>query len=385
MEKNGSKADVTPIRIIHTADVHLDTSFGASALPPDKGRGKREALRRSFLTIVEHTRASGAAALVIAGDLYEEDRVSRDTIASVNRAFERLAPMPVVIAPGNHDPASPQSPYAVEDWPDNVHVFGRESFEVIEAEGCPVVFVGYGFAQPHVRENLMSGLPLVETDKPVILVAHGADANHQTPEGLYAPFNAGQLKGRGVAYAALGHEHRSRCVREDDPVAWYPGVPEARGFDETGDLCFLEVELAEGGARVFPRPSGIIAYVEHEIDCTEFASREEVISAISSLAPAEGEIILRVTLSGRPQESLDLDLDAIRERLSDRFFHLILRDGTEAPYDYEEIARERTVRGRFVETMLDRIASASDEERPVAERALRLGVEAFRPDGGALR
>ncbi len=140
-----------PVRIIHTGDVHLDTSFSGSGLPPAKGALNREKIRESFRKIVEYARESSAAALVIAGDLYESDRVTLDTLAFLSGLFQSIAPAPVVIAPGNHDPAGARSPYLVADWPKNVHIFKEETCTVIEPPDCSVTFVGYGFTKPHVK------------------------------------------------------------------------------------------------------------------------------------------------------------------------------------------------------------------------------------------
>ena len=55
-----------------------------------------------------------------------------------------------------------------------------------------------------------------------------------------------------------------------------------------------------------------------------------------------------------------------------------LRDETETPYDLDRLRTENTVRGRFVKSMSLALGGAqNDEERRVAERALRLGLDAL--------
>ena len=142
------------------------------------------------------------------------------------------------------------------------------------------------------------------------------------------------------------------------------------------------MEIGEGGVRVDRRPSGLILYRDYETDCTGLPTRDQIISEVAELA--QDNLILRVTLAGRPAEDMDIDMQAIAQRLSERFFHLELIDRTEPPYDFDALARENTVKGRFVAEMLERIAVVDEEDLADAERALRLGVEAFREGGGLL-
>src|SRR5512144_2455633 len=100
---------MTPIRFIHTSDIHLDTSFAGSGLPSRLGDRKREAIRSTFKRILEDARREGADVVMIAGDLFEQDHVTPDTIEFLKQQFENAAPAAVFIAPGNHDPFVPQS------------------------------------------------------------------------------------------------------------------------------------------------------------------------------------------------------------------------------------------------------------------------------------
>src|SRR5688572_8282950 len=67
------------IRFIHTSDVHLDTSFAGSGFPSHLGDRKREAVRATFRSILEDALRRPVDLVLIAGDLFEHDRVSPDT------------------------------------------------------------------------------------------------------------------------------------------------------------------------------------------------------------------------------------------------------------------------------------------------------------------
>jgi len=114
-----------PVRFIHTADIHLDTSFSGSGFPSRIGVRKREAIRGTFRRILEEARALPVDFVLIAGDLFESERVTPDTFEFVRRQLEGLGAIRVFISPGNHDPCSRGSLYREESWPSNVHIFAR--------------------------------------------------------------------------------------------------------------------------------------------------------------------------------------------------------------------------------------------------------------------
>ena len=55
-------------------------------------------------------------ALCCGGDLFEDEHKSLDTGNFVRDAFARLHPLPIYLAPGNHDWLGPASLYKRIDW-----------------------------------------------------------------------------------------------------------------------------------------------------------------------------------------------------------------------------------------------------------------------------
>src|SRR5437879_1317577 len=108
------------MKLIHTSDLQLDCSFAASGLPPAQANKCRQGLRDALTRILRRAREWPADAVLVAGDLFEHGRVSPDTLQFLRREFEALRPIPIFIAPGNQDPFTGDSPYAVEPWPANV-------------------------------------------------------------------------------------------------------------------------------------------------------------------------------------------------------------------------------------------------------------------------
>jgi hypothetical protein len=80
---------------------------------------------------------------------------------------------------------------------------------------------------------------------------------------------------------------------------------------------------------------------------------------------------------GSLDPKLDLSFSELEERLSGSALYIQWDDQTQPALDFESLAQERTLRGRFVRSLNERIAAASGEERITLEHALLYGVQAL--------
>ena len=88
--------------------------------------------------------ARGAQLLLLAGDVFDSPNVSKDVTA---RFFEMLGelPVPVLIAPGNHDFWTENGVYRREDLPQNVYVFDTPRLACFDFAALGVAVYGYAF------------------------------------------------------------------------------------------------------------------------------------------------------------------------------------------------------------------------------------------------
>ena len=98
------------MKIVHFSDLHLDSPFAWASATGEAARQRRQALRDTLVRIVDLTREMNADALFCGGDLYEHDYFSPDTAEFLKHTFAGLVPLPVYIAPGNHDWYGPAKP-----------------------------------------------------------------------------------------------------------------------------------------------------------------------------------------------------------------------------------------------------------------------------------
>jgi DNA repair protein SbcD/Mre11 len=113
------------MRILLVSDVHLDSPFAWAKR--DVSRKRRQGLRDALANCIQLAIERRVDVICCGGDLFEHDRVSPDTGQFLRAQFERVLPIRVFIAPGNHDWFGPESLYSYVRWSPNVHVFKDRS------------------------------------------------------------------------------------------------------------------------------------------------------------------------------------------------------------------------------------------------------------------
>ena len=127
------------IKILHTADLHLDSAF--EALPAGKAAIRRAEQRELLSRLAELARSERADLVLLAGDIFDGGGTYFETGAE----FVRDMSVPVFIAPGNHDPYDARSPYAKLDIPQNVRIFTERDVECAELPELGVRVYGAAF------------------------------------------------------------------------------------------------------------------------------------------------------------------------------------------------------------------------------------------------
>ncbi len=128
-------------------------------------------------------------------------------------------------------------------------------------------------------------------------------------------------------------------------------------------------------------------YTAHEIDCSEFASSQEIVEALRVLAAGcSVRQVARVTLAGVRPPSMADETSSVYDAVAQDFEYLDLIDATVPQEDYEGLARETTSRGIFVRRMNEEIHDAPDpERRRLLERTREAGLAAYRGQKLAIR
>ena len=370
------------MRLIHTADLHLDACYAGAGFDAAFGRERRAGLRATLANILQRAAEWPADAVLIAGDLFDHDRISRETVGFLQDAFADISPVTILIAPGNRDPFTPTSPYATESWPENVLIFSRPEWQQFDVSGANLTVHGFAFDGADISRNPFGALAIPQDGRIHVAVAHGSEMSH-TPRGKVplAPFAASAAAKPGLAYLALGHYHETRAIDAPHGTAMhYCGAPEGHGFEETGARYFLEVQIERDAARVERKAASDVEYASHTLDCSPFESAHEVVETIlAKTGDRSNSSILRIVLTGAASPAWQGDMESIRAQVAQRVLALDLQDNTELLEDYNALGREQTSLGSFIKRMNDELDDAPDEDRRrLVRRARQVGLAAYR-------
>lgn len=253
------------IRILHTADVHLDSPLRSLALRDPELRDRVRTSSRTALTrIVDTALAEEVAALLIAGDLFDGAERSARTAAFLTLQLERLRErgIRVFYIKGNHDAENPLT--GELSFPDNVHVFDGRGGKVQLAEG--VWIHGVSFSNRHAPESLLPrfSAPVEGAVNIALLHTSLTGAEGHDP---YAPCTVGDLTAAGFDYWALGHVHR-RQVHSKAPWIVMPGTPQGRDIGEPGpkSATLLTIDKA---IEIEEVPTSAVEFLHLQMDATD--------------------------------------------------------------------------------------------------------------------
>lgn len=319
--------------------------------------------------------------VLIPGDLFDYESADPDTIAFVTRTLADIAPIPVLIAPGNHDSLQPRSPYFGE-WPSNVTIFTTPEFETVTLGGLNCSVTGIAHAHRGITDRLRvpkrAASPFLS-----ILLFHGSRDGYPSEKETVIPFSDAELIAQGFTYAAIGHYHSFSKITDGDGrvCGAYSGCPQGRGLDETGEKCVLVGEIdPEGRVSLEPVEVAERRIVRVDIDVTGSRDQAEVFArvddSISRLAREQD--VLHVFLKGMVPPAMEIDTSAWQSR---QFRATLYTSGVEPDYDLESLGRDSAaspLRSIFVRKMLDRQgAAATDDDRRMLRDAIYYGLRAL--------
>ena len=277
------------------------------------------------------------------------------------------------IAPGNHDFYSPKSPYVRLQMPENVHIFTENAMRGFVLPGLNARVYGAAFTENR-SGPLLRGFHAQRREGGVnLLCLHGDVGAKDSP---YNPITEEELRQSGIDYAALGHIHKASGLRQAGQT-WYswPGCPEGRGFDETGDKgAYLGTLEDDGRLTLDFIPLAWRRYLVPELDIT---GRDPDRALDDLMAQAHPQDILRIVLTGERDEDNEPDLTALTARASGYFYSASVVDRTVLGRSLWARMEEDTLTGLFLRNMRQRLDHAAPEDKEILERAIRFGLAAL--------
>ncbi|MGI5838759.1 MAG: metallophosphoesterase family protein [bacterium] len=368
------------VKILQTGDLHLETPFTDCGLPAGLAGQRRSELRGAFARIIEVARENGVEVLLLTGDLFEHRYATKDVIRFVNGLLAEIPDTRVFIAPGNHDPALPDSYYRTFPWAGNVHIFREPSFAGVAVPELGAVVYGYGWTQWEIRQRILPEMKITDPDAVNIVLLHG-DVVGRSGESVYLPVTQEDLATSMADYIALGHIHGCRSYEAGGKLlAQYAGSPEPLNAGETGRHGILLGEVGKGGSDWDFVPVAKRRYFTLDVSIDPEMDTAKIAAVCREMIRENGgpEDIFRFILTGRYDPESRFDSVLWREALSGACGHAELTDRTQPDYDLTELARqENTVLGQFVKAMQRQMMEVAEDEKAVVEKALIYGLDAL--------
>ena len=211
------------IVIVHTSDLHIDHDYTARIHGGDGTAG--------LACVLDKSGHVGADLVLFAGDTFDSHRVPDHVI---NRAASVIAAAatPIMVLPGNHDPAIPEAVYrnGALGRVANLHVLGVTHDEAVVFERFDLEVWG----RAHRDYGDMGPFETVRPRRTrwQIALAHG----HYQPSVDRSLFprpswliSDEDIAATGADYVALGHWNRAAKVGNGGVPAYYSGSPEYAG------------------------------------------------------------------------------------------------------------------------------------------------------------
>jgi DNA repair exonuclease SbcCD nuclease subunit len=211
------------IVVVHSSDLHVDHDYTARLHGGDGTAG--------LGCVLDAARAMAADVVLLAGDTFDSHRVPQHLIAQA-AAVIAAAALPVVILPGNHDPAIATAIY--RDGPlaalKNLHVIGITHDEAVIFPNLSLEV--WGRAHRDYDDMIPFATVRARRARWLIAMAHG---HYQPkPDRSLGPrpswlIGDDEIAATGADYVALGHWNRAARVGNGVVPAFYSGSPEYAG------------------------------------------------------------------------------------------------------------------------------------------------------------
>ena len=361
------------MKIIHCADIHLDSPFTVS--DPAEAEKRRTSLRSAFSSLVLYAKTSGCELFIISGDLFDDESITKDTSLMLCKEMSSISGCRFVIAPGNHDPYTQSSPYKLIKWPDNVYIFTKPTLEFFDFPEINTRVYGYAFTGDTMTQDPLTGFCAEDKSKINILAAH---CDLDKTLSYYAPVTKYDLAECGCEYAALGHIHTGTPVEKTGGTLYaYSGCIEGRDFGETGYKGAIVGEVSKSAAELRHVRFSAKRYEKTECDVSGASCLSDCAQTISEKCASYGEdTLLRIVLTGITSTSFFADNEQIRKIVT-RPCYVEIKDDTLAMLDAKNLKEDKSLAGEFFRSLEPKLLSQDPEEKKTASLALKYGLRAI--------
>lgn len=357
------------MKIIHCADIHLDSNMTAN-LNVQQAKSRNVELLENFEEMVHFGEQEQVQAILIAGDLFD----TQEPTTYVKHVFLEIVKshpsMQFFYCRGNHDRLVK---WEEENIPKNLIFFHREwsfysfgsvTISGIECMGDSLLEMNEDWSLPEESVN--------------IVMLHGSLVEQINSAWKEDQIPLNKFRDKYVDYMALGHIHSYQKGHLDQRgIYCYSGCLEGRGFDECGQKGFVLLEADEEERKLVSRfiPFGKRQLYEIHVSvegCMTSAEMTRRIESTLDTYEVEKEDFVKVLLTGAIDVECEKNIQYIRAKFSDKYYCFLLKDCTTLAVDYSDFIIDETLKGEFV-----RMVQEADIPQKDKAEIIRFGILAL--------
>lgn len=362
-----------PIKLLHTADIHLGAKF---LFLGNRASEQREQIKKTFENTVNSAIEKGVNLFVISGDLFDSSFPSLQTVLFVKDQLFKLADnnIKVAVIPGNHDRVEIGSVWSqdLSEGDPNIYIFNNINKKEWVLNDLGLTIYGVVNTLKKSKESPLKEVKKNSKTKFHIALIHGSVTYVKGIKDANFPISEQDVSASGMNYIALGDWHGYLDVSKGATKAWYSGAPEMIGPDQLNSRNVLLVEIDDQGVRVSPTKIGMRSIEVVEVDLSTIQTIEELVNKL--VIGADKDLVRIIKLKGVKKLELNLDLDELKAVLADKFFYVDIKDESSVVLNDSELAKysNQFLVGRFIELMQQKKISAVNKE--IFDEAVQLGV-----------
>ncbi|MCR5402247.1 MAG: DNA repair exonuclease [Butyrivibrio sp.] len=364
------------MKIIHCADIHLDSQMTAN-LERKKARERKREILDTFIRMVEYADENSVFAVIIAGDLFDTGNFSAGTRNSVIDAISSHPGIRFYYIMGNHG-GGDSFVRSIKELPQNLFLFSRQwhTFILYEGRRSKITLSGIELCKDNMN-TVYSSLLLDPGDFNIVTM-HGQITAYQaknSPDNI----SLADLRNKNIDYLALGHVHEYREGELPPRGRYcYCGCLEGRGFDECGSHGFVLLNIDEES---FSYTTQFVDFANrhlHEVivdisDCrTNTDIRTRIARLLCDRKIKSGDLV-KVVLAGDIEVDCEKNTGYLTNQFKDDFYYVRIKDRTRIAVDYSDYELDASLKGEFVRLVKGDDSLSDDEKAQI----IRCGFQAL--------
>jgi hypothetical protein len=297
------------MRFIHSSDLQIGKAFGY--FEPETANILQDARQAVVRTLGELAVKNRASAVLIAGDIYDKQQISQQTLARAIENMRSFANVLWHLMPGNHDHFRENGLWdrlARMQLPATVKLHTQPgAVQIADDDGMPVFLLPSPLLHTASPDDLTSYMNKEATPDGAVRIgmAHGSIQGYGSDGEAANYVPPTRADDSGLAYLAMGDWHRQMKINDR---VWYSGTPEPDQFklppNAPNSLCnggsalLVEINSPRMAPSVTPITTGRYQWHRIEKTLTDDGQIGLLESELRSLNPDLGKIVIDLRVLG---------------------------------------------------------------------------------------